>query len=120
MEEDGKLEKGSVGVIMAVDPFNNYKQFWDDVSGEPLDTEGVLQARKEELVHVHRHEVYKKVPISQCIDRTGKPPIRTRWVDINKGDNVHPEFRSRVVAQEIKVGKREDLYAATPPLEASK
>ena len=103
---------------MAVDTLDDYRQFWDDVSGEPLDTEGVLQARKEELVEVHKHGVYKKVPISQCLERTGKPPIGTRWVDINKGDNVHPEFRSRVVGQEIKVDKRDDLFAATPPLEA--
>ena len=47
-------------------------------------------------------------------------PIGTRWVDINKGDTVHPEFRSRLVAQEIKLDKREDLFAATPPLEAMK
>ena len=71
MEEDGKIVKGCIGVLMAVDPLDNYRQFWDDVSGEPLDPEGVLQARKEELVHVHKHEVYRKVPISQCLERTG-------------------------------------------------
>ena len=29
-----------------------------------------------------------------------KAPIGIRWVDINKGDHVHPEYRSRIVAQE--------------------
>merc|ERR1712163_70814 len=53
-------------------------------------------------------------------DKTGKAPIGTRWVDVNKGDSVHPEYRSRLVAQEINTGKREDLFAATPPLEAKK
>ena len=48
----------------------------------------------------------------------GTEPIGTRWVDINKGDNVHPEYRARLVAQETKRDKREDLFAATPPLEA--
>ena len=48
MEDDGKLEKGCVGTIMAVDPLNDCKQFWDDVSGEPLDRDGVLEARKED------------------------------------------------------------------------
>ena len=90
------------------------------MSGEPLNPEGVWAARKEELAEVHEHHVYKKVPISQCLERTGKPPIGTRWVDINKGDNVHPEFRSRVVGQEIRIDKRDDLFAATPPLEAMK
>ncbi len=37
-----------------------------------------------------------------------------------QGDKVHPEYRSRLVAKEIKVNKREDLFAATPPLEAKK
>ena len=31
---------------------------------------------------------------------------------------MHPEYRSRLVAQEIKVDKREDVFAATPPLQA--
>ena len=33
---------------------------------------------------------------------------------------MNPEYRSRLVAQEIKTDKREDLFAATPPLEAKK
>ena len=93
---------------------------WDDISGEPLDSEGVRRARKDELEEFRRHGVYRKVPISRCFEMTGAPPIGTRWVDINKGDSVHPEFRSRLVAQEIKIDKREDLFAATPPLEAMK
>jgi hypothetical protein len=39
-------------------------------------------------------------------------------VDANKGDDIHPEYRSRLVAKEIKTDKREDLFASTPPLEA--
>ena len=41
-------------------------------------------------------------------------------MDINKGDEVHPEYRSRLVAQEINTDTREYLFAATPPLEAKK
>ncbi len=67
-----------------------------------------------------KHGVHVKVPLSQCRGRTGKEPIGVRWVDVNKGDKVHPEIRSRLVAKEIKVVKREDLFAATPPLEAKK
>ena len=64
--------------------------------------------------------MYNKVQVSRCLDETGKPPIGVRWVDINKGDNVHPEYRSRLVAKELKLDRREDLFAATPPLEAMK
>ena len=41
-----------------------------------------------------------------------------RWIDANKGDNSEPDYRSRLVAKEIKRDTRDDLFAATPPLEA--
>jgi hypothetical protein len=34
------------------------------------------------------------------------------------GDNEKREHRCGLFAKEIKKGKREDLFAATPPLEA--
>ena len=33
---------------------------------------------------------------------TGKPPITARWVDVNKGDNINPNIRSRLVAWQIR------------------
>ena len=39
---------------------------------------------------------------------------------VNKGDDQNPEIRCRIVAQEFNTHKREDLFAATPPLEAKK
>ena len=60
------------------------------------------------------------MPLEECWANTGKEPIGTRWVDINKGDESNPDYRSRLVAQEINDSKREDLFAATPPLEAKK
>ena len=33
---------------------------------------------------------------------------------------IHPEYRSRLVAKEIKLDKVKGLFAATPPLEAKK
>ena len=39
---------------------------------------------------------------------------------MNNGDEVTAEYRSRLVAKEIKVDKRLDLFAARPPLEAKK
>ena len=62
----------------------------------------------------------RKCPSSRCWDETGKNPITVRWLDINKGAEENREYRSRLVAQEIKRDKREDLFAATPLLEAKK
>ena len=65
-----------------------------------------------------KHGVYTKVSEAECWRVTGKAPIGVCWVDVNKGDDAHPEYRSRLVAKEIKTDKREDLFASTPPLEA--
>ena len=79
-----------------------------------LDSHMVRMARKEEMEEVRKHNLYMKVPIGQCWDKTGKAPIGVRWVDINRRDKIHPEYRSRLVAKEIRTDKREDLFAATP------
>ena len=51
---------------------------------------------------------------------TGKGPIGSRWIDINKGDDENPEYRSRLVAKEINRSPSDEMFAATPPLEAEK
>ena len=96
------------------------EQFVDDVSGQLLDTEMVKEAWKEEMEQFDLHKVYAKVPISECVRMTSKGPIGSRWIDINKGDIVHPNYRSRLVAKEIKSEHADEMFAATPPLEAKK
>ena len=64
--------------------------------------------------------VYVKVPEAECWKNTGKAPISTKWIDINKGDSTNPKYRSRNVAREIAKSKLDGLFAATPPLEAVK
>ena len=93
---------------------------WDDVSGATLDPKQVKRARAEEVEYIHKMHLYDKVPIEECRKKTGKNPISTRWIDISKGDNQSPNYRSRLVAREINTHKRDDLFAATPPLEALK
>merc|ERR1711884_819928 len=41
-----------------------------------------------------------------------------RWVDVNKEDELNPNYRSRLVAKEINTKNMPEMYAATPPLEA--
>ena len=91
---------------------------WDDVSGAELDPKKDRKAREEEIQYVRTMDLYEKVPIIECYNATGKAPISIRWIDINKGDNVNINYRSRLVAREINIHKRDDLFAATPPLEA--
>ena len=94
---------------------------WDDVSGSELDHELVLKAREEEMEQFRKHGVYEKVKEDICWSVTGKAPIGSRWIDINKGDESNPDYRSRLVAQQIKHHSNEKkIFVATPPLEAQK
>ena len=63
-------------------------------------------------------KVWDVVPVSQSWKRTGKAPLKGRWVDVNKGDRTRPVIRSRWVAKEFATYKSAEFFAATPPLEA--
>ena len=65
-------------------------------------------------------KVYKKVPRRIAYEKTGRAPIKVKWVDHNKGTAEKPEIRSRLVAKDVRVSDRPELFAATPPLEALK
>ena len=92
-------------------------RYWDDVSGKELDSKMVEEARREEIEVVRKMGVWTKVPRAQCLAETGRPPVGTRWVDTNKGDDVNPKIRSRIVAQELKRTNEFELFAATPPID---
>ena len=76
----------------------DWRRYWDDMSGEPLDTGPAKEARAEEIREVHRMGVYIEVSLEECIRETGKAPVGTWWVDVNKGDAKNPKVRSRLVA----------------------
>ena len=63
-------------------------------------------------------KVYDKVPNEECWEQTGRAPIATRWIDVNKGGTARPNYRSRLVAKEFKTEVNPELYAATPPSES--
>ena len=93
-------------------------EFIDDVhGGKVLNKDMVIQARRLEMDFFKKMKVYKKVPKAEA---KGHKIISTRWVDTNKGDEVNPDYRSRLVGKELKKDSRLDLFAATPPLETMK
>ena len=49
---------------------------------------------------------------------TGRPPISVRWVEVNKGDDDNPNYRSRLVAREIRMAGEDSIFAPTQPLES--
>lgn len=92
----------------------------DGLSGEELMPSLVRAARAGEMEVFKARQVYKKVPIDECIKITDKRPIGTRWVDVAKGDSTEPEYRSRLVAKEIKREACDEYFVATPTLESKK
>ena len=93
--------------------------FFDDVSGKQLEHSRVLKARQDEVDFIKRMSVFEEVERPK-----NRPVLKGRWVDVNKGDDAHPNYRSRYVGKEIKKGARGSLaaqyFAAMPPLSTFK
>jgi len=91
--------------------------FVDDTTGSVLDKKETLKARALEMETFKIMEVYSYVSREKALkDKDGKI-VGVRWVDVQKGLLV----RSRLVAQEFAGNEeREDIFAATPPLFATK
>ena len=87
---------------------------YDDVSNAALDPDLVMQAQKLETKFFSDMGVYTRVPRSSIRGKV----IKTRWIDVNKGDSVKRNYRSRLVGKEFKTYNDDTLYASTPPLES--
>ena len=90
---------------------------WDDLTCMKLDAGTVIEARTKEVTYLRDKRVYDKIPRHQAVKNKWKI-IRTRWIDINTGDDENPVYRSRLVGKEFNTYNDLSLYAATPPLEA--
>ena len=110
---DHLLKEGCYGVQVADDdaavaaslmgPAQGYSgRFRDDLTGQLLKDTLVEEARAKELLYFHSKGVWMKVPKSSARAQTGRPPISVRWVDVNKGDDLVPNYRSRLVARQLK------------------
>ena len=92
---------------------------WDDITGTELDYKEVRKARMLEIAYAHQKKVWTKIPRSEA-HRRGWKIVKTRWIDINKGDANNRKYRSRLVAREINTQANPEMFAATPPIEALK
>ena len=63
--------------------------------------------------------IWEVVGEGDCWAATGAAPVTVKWVDTNKGSPQEPMIRCRLVARDFRMNDRdrEDLFAATPPLE---
>ena len=88
---------------------------FDDVKGGELLPQLVHDARCRELKYLAQRRVYEYSSTSLAYRRTGKRPLRLKWIDSNKGDTAHPNVRSRLVCTEVRPKGVEAIFAATPP-----
>ena len=59
------------------------------------------KARATELDFFKDKEVWTMRKVREAFRRQGKPPTTVRWIEVNKGDDLNPNIRSRLVAREI-------------------
>ncbi len=131
LRDDGMLKNGCFGIQVPDDeeeiasnvlgPEQGYSgRYKDDLTGQVLRDDWVKEARAKELLYFHSKGVWRKVPRHEARARTGRPPISVRWVDVNKGDEQSPNYRSRLVARQLKALDKtgQSFFAPAPPLEA--
>ena len=87
---------------------------YDDLTGMKLDAGKVVEARAKEVTYLRDKRVYDKIPRHQALRGKWKI-IRTCWIDIDKGDDENPNYRSRLVGKEFNNEPMEGLFAGTPP-----
>ena len=66
---------------------------WDDLTGMKLEAGKVKEARTKEMAYIKDKRVWTKIPRQVALAK-GWKIIKTRWIDINKGDDEQPIYRS--------------------------
>lgn len=91
---------------------------YESTTGQLLKNELVAAARREEMQYFEAKKVWEKCPTAEAFQKTGKPPVSVKWVDTNKGDDIETNYRSRLVAREVRRKAEDSIFAPTLPLES--
>ena len=109
-----KLCQKYMTLVIEVNAVHGEPAFKDAITGQSLRPEMVKAARREEMEYFAAKRVWKKVPRRLALELQGKPPIRVKWLDTNKGDDESPNYRSRLVACEVRQPWEDSIFAPTP------
>ena len=94
-------------------------EYWDEVTGLPLDPKLVTSGEKDEFYRFRLMAVYSYVPREQAEQDMEGTFVRTKWVPIDKETPASPRVRCRFVAQELAFKERmNELFSGTPSLSA--
>ena len=69
---------------------------WDHLTGMRLEASKVVGARAKEVTYLREKRVHDKIHRQYAMINTWET-IKTRWIDINKGDDENPAYRGRLV-----------------------
>ena len=103
---------------MCIGVVNRHERFIDNITGQPLNPELCRIALRKDIDDFRSKGVWDKRRVQEAWSRTGRPPISVSWVEVNKGDDEHPNYRSRLVAREMRMAGADRIFAPTPPLES--
>ena len=81
----------------------------------PLDPHEVKTARQKEMQYLWDREVYEYATEGEARARTGRNPVRLKWIDTNKGSAEAPRHRTCLVCTEVRHEGVEPFFSATPP-----
>ena len=109
------------------DAWQTYPEYndevYDAITSAKLDPNLIAVSRAEEMNFLRDLGTCTVEKKSECLAATGRPPLPSGWVDVNKGDAVRPALRSRWVVKETKhvtsmdTGDPAQTFSATPPYE---
>ena len=71
---------------------------WDDLTGLSLDPRGVLETRQKEFYSIKKKHVWEIVSRDKARANVWRV-IKSRWIDVNKGDDIAVSYRSRLVGK---------------------
>lgn len=94
-----------------------YQNVRDALTGQLLDPELVRQGTEADMTFLRLWTVYTYADWEEARMNTGKPPISTKWVRTNKGDDLTPNIICRWLAREFR-DDADVIFAATTPYEA--
>ena len=117
-EKEGDMEIGELEVNVEKDTWEEWED--DGYEKDEFDPHLLREARLEELQFMEKIGVWEPSSWEECVQQTGRPPITTKWVDVDKGRDGEVLVRSRLVARDFKTKGDDrgfDVFAATPPLE---
>ena len=90
-------------------------KFYDERTGEALETSEVYKGREKELTKMESFNVKNDITYAEAKAK-GLRLVRSRWIDTAKEIDGKPGVRSRLLAQEVNTYKREDVSMGTPPM----